>query len=119
MRHTCPVDFRRLFTAVDMDTSGAVLKYKAALKTDDKDHWKSAACDEFLRLITSGTGKFISHSALPRNRKASYYNPVIKSTTDKTTGIRTFSVRGTFGGDLLTDYPGAVTANTADLTTIF
>jgi hypothetical protein len=120
MRHTCPVDFRRLFTAVDMDTAGAVLKYKAALKTDDKDHWESAACDEFRRLITSGTGKFISHSALPRNRKASYYNPVIKSKTDRTTGIRTFRVRGTFGGDLLTltDYPGEVTANTADLTTI-
>jgi hypothetical protein len=96
-----------------MDTTGTVLKYKAALKTDDRVHWEAAACDEFRRLITSGTGKFIPHQALPRARRASYYNPVIKSKTDKATGARTFRVRGTFGGDLLDDYPGDVTANTA------
>jgi hypothetical protein len=109
---------QRAYTAVDMDSAGAVLKYKAALKTTDKLQWESAACDEFRRLIKSGTGKFISHDALPRTRRASYYNPVIKSKTDDKTGIRTFRVRGTFGGDLLTDYPGEITANTADLTTI-
>jgi hypothetical protein len=118
MRPQCPDNYHRLFTSVDMDTAGFVLKYKAALRTVDKERWEAAACDELRRLITSGTGKFISHQALPRTRRASYYNPVIKSKTDQLTGERTFRVRGTFGGNLLVDYPGDVTANTADLTTI-
>jgi hypothetical protein len=77
MQTACPDDFRRLYTAVDMDTAGAVLKYKAALNIKDRHHWETAACDELRRLLTSGTGKFIPHTGLPKNRRASYYNPVI------------------------------------------
>jgi hypothetical protein len=46
-----------------------------------------------------------------------YYNPVIKTKLDPQTGLRKYRVRGTYG-NICTDYPGDLTANTADLTTI-
>jgi hypothetical protein len=107
----------RAMTAVDMDTAGKVLKYRAALKTSDKDNWEAAACTELRRLLASGTGRFIKHAELPKFRRPAYYNPVIKSKLEPGSVQREYRVRGTYG-NLCTDYPGDLTANTADLTTI-
>jgi hypothetical protein len=92
------------------------LTYRNALKTKDKAHWEAAAIVELNRLLSSGTGKFIPHQALPRNRRAAYYNPVLK-VKSLANGLLEYRVRGTIGGNLI-DYTGVVTANTADLTTI-
>jgi hypothetical protein len=103
-------------TAVDLDISGIPLTYASAKRGPDKDRWEQAEDEEFGRLVTeSATMKFIPYSTKPKDRKAAYYNP--QPRTKIKNGVLTYRIRGTIGGDQV-DYPGEVTAWTADLTTI-
>jgi hypothetical protein len=104
------------YTAVDLDTSGIPLTYASAKRGPDKDRWEQAEAEEFDRLVTeSETIKFIPYLSKPKDRKAAYYNP--QPRTKIKNGVLTYRIRGTIGGDQV-DYPGEVTAKTADLTTL-
>jgi hypothetical protein len=106
----------RACTATDSEHNGRPLTYRNAIRSKDGPAWEQAAVVELNRLLSSGTGRFIDHEAMPRNRRAAYYNPVLKLKT-KPNGVVEYRVRGTIGGNLI-DYAGVVAANTADLTTI-
>jgi hypothetical protein len=113
---TVHTDIFRACTATDLDVNGRPLTYRTAIRSAHGSAWERAAVTELNRLLSSGTGRFIAHDAMPRNRRAAYYNPVLKIKT-KPNGMIEFRVRGTIGGNLI-DYTGIVAANTADLTTI-
>ena len=92
------------------------LRYSDTKTANDRDLWLTAESTELRRLLTkSNTMKFIPSSLKPSNRKASYYNPQVKTKTNGDTTIR--RVRGTYGGDV-TDYIGDRSATTADLQTL-
>ena len=103
-------------TAADLSTDGSVLTYRSAMNGPDKPLWEGASAAEFNRLIeTWQCIAFCPPTDLPPDRKASYYNPQVK--TKMVNGKLDYRVRGTFGGNL-SDYSGDVTAHTADLSTI-
>jgi hypothetical protein len=70
---------------------------------------------ETIRLIESGTGRFIYRTEMPVGKKVAYYNPQLKIKV-KPDGVQ-HRVRGTIGGDQV-DYPGKTTAYTAHLESI-
>jgi hypothetical protein len=82
----------------------------------DKVHWDKADDIELSRLIDSSTLHPIHASEQPLNRRkdTTYYNPQIKEKIDELTNEKTYRVRGTAGGDRI-NYPGAVSARTADM----
>ena len=103
-------------TAADLSSDGSVLTYRSAMNGPDKVEWEQASAAEFDRLIeTWQCIAFCPATDLPPDRKASYYNPQVK--TKVINGKLDRRVRGTFGGNL-SDYSGDVTAHTADLSTI-
>jgi hypothetical protein len=102
-------------TALDLNADGSRLTSTSALKGPDKALWEKAHGEEIIRLIESGTGRFISRFDMPSDRKAAYYNPQLKIKS-KSDGIQ-YRVRGTIGGDQV-HYPGITTAYTAHLETI-
>lgn len=103
-------------TAVDLDQTGSPLSYRAAMNGPDKALWEKAASEEFLRLLRGTKAmRFIHEEDKPADRTAAYYNPQVK--TKIKAGKLTYRVRGTVGGDKI-DYPGAVAANAAELSTI-
>ena len=112
-----PQFYRDLFayTAQDMNVDGSPLTSSSALRGPDKERWLEAHGEEIERLIESKTAKPIDRLEMPRDRKASYYNPQLKI-KHKADGIQ-YRVRGTIGGDQI-DYPGVTAAFTAGLETI-
>jgi hypothetical protein len=103
-------------TAVSLDATGTPITYNTCINGPDKAIWERAHIEEFIRLIeTTQTMRFISNSDLPAGRKATYYNPQVRI-KHKDSGIE-YRVRGTCGGDRV-DYPGAVSSQTAAMTTI-
>jgi hypothetical protein len=109
--------FQQLFmnTAVDMNTDGTPLTSNSALKGPDAIKWLKAHGEEIVRLIESGTGRFIQRVEMPVGRKAAYYNPQCK--TKVKNGVLQHRVRGTFGGDVI-EYPGPTAAFVATLETV-
>lgn len=103
------------FTALDLNADGTKLTSTSALKGPDKLIWEKAHGEEIVRLIESGTGRFIHRSEMPEGRKAAYYNPQLKIKV-KPDGVQ-YRVRGTIGGDQV-NYPGTTTAYTAHLESI-
>ena len=92
------------------------IKYKQAIRGEDGAEWLQAASEEFIRLTeTWQTIEWIHHHDKPRERTAAYYNPQCKYKLKQGQVIR--RVRGTIGGNKV-DYPGDVTAWTADMTTV-
>ena len=102
-------------TAVDLDPEGNPLTYASAKSGPNRDHWEQAEIEEFDRLVASGTITFIPWSELPAGRTAAYYNPQVKMKIKE--GKLVYRIRGTIGGDRV-DYPGNVTAWTAEMSTI-
>ena len=102
-------------TALDLNADGTRLTSTSALKGPDKLIWEKAHGEEIIRLIESGTGRFIHRSEMPAGRKAAYYNPQLKIKV-KPDGVQ-HRVRGTIGGDQV-NYPGTTTAYTAHLESI-
>ena len=103
------------FTAQDLNADGTRLTSTSALRGPEREKWITAHGEEIVRLIESKTGIFIHRSAMPRDRKAAYYNPQLKIKVKS--GVIQYRVRGTIGGDQV-HYPGATTAYTAALETI-
>jgi len=93
-----------------------VLNFRMAMNSEEKEHWEKANDEEFERLHKTDTIRVINKNNIPSNRTVAYYNPQVKLKTDSY-GRQIFRIRGTIGGDKI-DYPGLVTANTADLKTI-
>jgi hypothetical protein len=107
---------RYAHSAVGADKVREKLKFKKAINSDDTLHWKKAAIEEFDRLINdTNTMCFISPSAKPQGRVASYYNPQCEKKVKD--GNMVYRVRGTVGGNV-SDYNGDRTAWTADLETV-
>jgi hypothetical protein len=103
-------------TAVNLDENGVPLTYARAMAGPDGTLWNEAAIEEFDRLIEkTGSMQFIPAHEKPADRSASYYNPRVRIKLKEGKIVR--RVRGTVGGDRI-DYPGAVSANAAELTTI-
>ena len=102
-------------TAMDMNADGSPLTSNSALKGPDAAKWLKAHGEEIIRLLESGTGRFIQRSDMPTDRKAAYYNPQLKIKLKN--GVLQYRVRGTIGGDQI-DYPGATTAFVATLETV-
>ena len=65
-------------TALNLDEGGGFLTYKNAMRGPDKANWVIAAGEEFIRLKDSGTIEFIREDQMPKDRRASYYNPQVK-----------------------------------------
>ena len=74
---------------------------------------------EIARLIDSGTITAILRSACPHDgaKDITHYNPKPKEKYDAATDIVTRCIRGIIGGDKV-NYPGLVSASTADLFTV-
>jgi hypothetical protein len=78
--------------------------------------WNEATIGEFDRLIEkTGSMRFIPAHEKPADRSAPYYNPRVRIKLKEGKPVR--RVRDTVDGDRI-DYPGAVSANAAELTTI-
>ena len=111
----------RALTAMAMDEKGNKLRYESAMKSSEGAQWEAGANKEFDRLVLeTRTGEWIPKTAVPRDRKVSYYNPQLtrkrRPEADFPGGIE-YRVRGTYGGDR-GDYQGPTAAETADITTV-
>jgi hypothetical protein len=106
----------RVYTAVDLDAEGEPLTYRSAKRGPDSKLWEIAETEELDRLLTeTSTMRFIHHHEKPKDRKASYYNPQVRTKVKDNILVR--RVRGTIGGDRI-DYPGDKAASTADVITL-
>ena len=104
---------------LNLDEFGHPLKMRAALLGPDKDEWLAARVREYERLFETNTARVIARSDQPADRRkdTSYYNEQCKEKRDPHTQVKTFRVRGTFGGDRLS-HPGETAARTAALDVI-
>ena len=101
---------------INLDKNSKPLTYRTALESVDKLSWITAAEEEFNRLIDSTkTMELITKENIPKGRQISYYNPQVKIKIKN--DVKTFRVRGTYGGNL-SDYDGEVAARTAELLTV-
>ena len=88
-------------------------KWHDCMKSPERDIWIACNDAELRRLITvTKTMSAIPYADMPKDRKASYYNPQCTE-KPKLEGLRR-RVRDTIGGDQI-DYAGDVTAFTASL----
>ena len=113
-----PAVYRKFhaLTALNLNADGTKLTSTSSLKGPDKLIWEKAHGEEIIRLIESGTGRFIHRSKMPEGRKAAYYNPQLKIKI-MPDGTIQYRVRGTIGGDQV-HYSGITTAYTAHLESI-
>ena len=102
--------------------TGANLSYRKLLEGPDANIWINGCANEIGRLAQGRTGTpiqgtdtihFLSHTKLPKGRKATYLRIVVDYRPQKKEPNR---VRFTAGGDQV-DYPGNVSTPTADITT--
>lgn len=101
--------------AVNLGDICGPIKYKDTKKGTDSSFWRRAESEEIVRLVDSGTIRFIHRKDLPADRKSSYYNPQCSIKYKNGEYLR--RIRGTYGGNQ-SDYEGEVTANTADMATV-
>ena len=99
--------------ALNLTAAGAPLTRANVMSGPDAALWRTADSEEYSRLTDSQTFHPIYQNELPSDRVATYYNPQYKEKIDHN-GKHERRCRGTIGGDRL-DYPGAVTARTADM----
>ena len=102
-------------SAVDLNADGSLLTFNSAMKGPDRLEWMNKYGEELVRLEVSGTGVFISRSAIPKGKKIAYSNPQVKIKMKN--GVLVKRVRVTIGGDKLT-YIGLTAAQTAALEVI-
>eukprot|EP01034_Spumella_vulgaris_P031394 gene31394-38776_t len=102
--------------AVDIAAICAPLTYRQTQTGPDKDLWRVAESEEFIRLVElSKTMRFIRWADIPEGREASYYHP--QPSIKVKEGVHKRRIRGTYGGNK-SDYTGPVAAQTADLATV-
>jgi hypothetical protein len=105
-----------LSLAVDIAAICAPLTYRQTQSGLDKDLWRVAESEEFIRLVdVSKTMRFIRFSEKPEDRPGSYYHP--QPSIKVKDGVHKRRMRGTYGGNK-SDYTGPVAAQTADLATV-
>ena len=76
-QHFCSRSSNTL-TALDLNADGTRLTSASLLKGPDKELWEKAHGEEIVRLIESGTGRFIHRHEMLADRKAAYYNSQCK-----------------------------------------
>jgi hypothetical protein len=112
-----------LLNAVTDPITGANLELRHLLTGPDSEEWWASNANEFGRLtqgvmphMPTGTEtmRFIKHTDVPSDRKATYARFVCDERPLKT---ETKRVRITVGGDKI-DYPGKVSTPTAELVTV-
>ena len=103
---------------LNVDSHGNPLTYSTAKSGPDREHWEQAEYEELVRLYsTTKTLVAIHPSQLPSDRinDVTYYSPQTKEKI--TDGVKVYRIRGTAGGDRI-NYPGEVSARTAELTVV-
>ena len=110
---------QRVQTTLNLNADGTPLIYRGTKNGPNSAEWRRMDGVEIARLIDSGTITAITRSACPpdRAKDITYYNPKPKEKYDAATDIVTRRIRGTIGGDRV-NYPGLVSASTADLFTV-
>ena len=103
------------FAALHLTDDGRPLTYALTKKSPYVQEWQQAEDEEITRLLKSNTIRPIHCADQPADRRAdtTYYNPQPKEMCDAA-GIKSYRIRGTIGGDRV-NYPGPVTARTADM----
>ena len=102
--------------AFRLNDNNRAMRFADTKKAWDHAEWDQATVDEFLRLlVATQTMRFIDPAAKPQDRLASYFNPQVSTKVKE--GIVVRRVRGTYGGDR-SDFEGAKSAATADMTTV-
>ena len=106
-------------TTLNLNADGTPLNYRGTKHGTNSTEWRRIDGAEIARLIDSGTITAILRSACPpdRAKDITYYNLKPKEKYDADTDIITRRIRGTIGGDRV-NYPGLVTAATADRFTV-
>eukprot|EP00978_Attheya_sp_CCMP212_P003601 scaffold7535_cov63-Attheya_sp.AAC.3 len=103
--------------------TGANLEFPQLVKGPDSEEWWKSSANEFGRLaqgvmphMPTGTNtfRFINHTDMPTDRKATYVRIVCDECPLKT---ETKRVRLTVGGDKI-DYPGKVATPTVELVAV-
>ena len=106
--------------ALNLNSDGSPLTYRSAIYGPNGAHWRREEDVEIGKLIDTNTMHAVHVFAQPADRRkdTTYYNPQVKEkpanhsdTGEDTTRRR---VRGTIGGDRI-NYPGEVSARTADM----
>ena len=92
-----------------------MLILQSVTKGSDKEHWDKTDIAEWKRLINSNTTDFQPAHILPPDRRASYYNPQIK-TKLRLNGEWEDRVRGTYGGNR-SDYTVPTATDSVDMAT--
>ena len=102
--------------ALNLTHDGKPLTYKLAVNGPEHESWRIAEVTEWTRLFDTDTVKPIHKDDQPCSRRSdtAYYNPQVKEKVDAATGLKTYRIRGTIGGDRI-NYPGEVSARTADM----
>ena len=99
--------------------TGLPLRYQQLITGVDSADWVKELIVEWERLLSgTHTAEFIHATDKPKDRVASYFNPIcsIKIKPEEPEGVKR-RVRGTYGGNI-TDHIGAVTAEVADMATV-
>jgi hypothetical protein len=99
--------------AMNLTAEGKPLTRAGVMSSLQKDKWIQSDTDEYVRLTDSNTWHAIYMHELPAGRKSTYLSPQYKEKIDHK-GEHEYRSRFTAGGDRL-DYPGAISARTADM----
>ena len=99
---------------LNLDTTGAPLRYKTAKKGPNKDSWQTAEDTEISRLLDTPVmyARHPHEQPADRRQDTTYYNPQVKEKI--VDNEKTYRIRGTIGGDRI-NYTGITKANTAAL----
>lgn len=103
---------------LNIDSQGNPLNYTTAMTGPEREQWQQAEYEELVRLVyVTKTLVPIHPSELPldRSKDVTYYSPQTKEKMKE--GLKTHRIRGTAGGDRI-NYPGEVSARTAELTVV-
>ena len=112
-------DFASYASAVlNVDTQCNPLTYSSAKSGPHHMHWEQAEYEELVRLYSTSKTLFaIQPAQLPADRinDVTYYSQQVKEKIKD--GIKIYQIRGTAGCDRI-DYPGEVSARTAELSVV-
>ena len=104
-------------TTLNLNADGTPLNYRGTYRSPHSHEWSRMDGAEISRLIDTTTIAAILLDCPPvRLKDITYYNPKPKEKYDDVNNEITCRIRGTIGGDRI-NYPGIVTAATADATT--
>ena len=113
--HREELDIPCALAALNLMDDGRPLTCALTKKCIYVKEWQQAEDEEITRLLKSNTIRPTHGTDQPADRKVdtTYYNPQPKKKCDAA-GTKTYRIRCTIGGDRV-NYPGPVTARTADM----